>query len=192
MVTIGFLVYEQIDLLDLTGPFEVFSLVEKFTGEEKFRLHTIGSSCQKIKTRGGMSIGVDYTFNDSPKIDILVLPGGPGVYSLSEETETMNWVKRVHEETKYTLTVCSGIYFLAKNGYLKNERVTTHHGDFETLQNIEPSVIIEKNKKYCHSGKIISSAGISSGINMALYAVSKLLDENDAEKIRQWMEYNWS
>jgi transcriptional regulator GlxA family with amidase domain len=189
---VGILLFHQVEVLDFAGPFEVFSVTTgKQISEKPFFVYTVAESKEAIKARNGLTILPDYDFNNAPAFDILIVPGGYG----AEETEINNpvlieWIKKTAKEVCLVASVCTGAFLLAKAGLLNGKSATTHWMDIDRLKREFPEIKVIKGRKYVDEESILTSGGISAGINMSLYLVSRLLGRETAETTAKRMEYD--
>ena len=149
---------------------------------------TISKLQQTIRVSGGLQVLADYDFKDSPKVDILLIPGGLGTRSLLQSKETISWILDTAEGASLITSVCTGSLLLARAGLLKNKKATTHWGALELLKNVSPSTKILKDRRVVDDG-IITSAGVSSGIDMAFQVVAKLFGDDVAADTAKYIEY---
>lgn len=191
---VGILLFNQAEVLDFAGPFEVFSVTTgKQLTDKPFFVYTVAQTKALIKARNGLTVVPDYDFNGAPDFDILIIPGGYG----AEEIEIKNpvvieWIKRSTKKASITASVCTGALLLAKAGLLDGKNATTHWMDIDRLKKEFPAVKVVKGKKFVDEGSIITAAGISAGIDMSLYIVSRLLGRETAEATAKRMEYDIS
>lgn len=190
--TVGILLFNEVEVLDFAGPFEVFSVTELPDTEEKpFNVVTISETGALIQARNGLKVQTDYSFTDHPKLDILVVPGGYGARKIEIENKIVHqWINKQNEVVDYMTSVCTGAFLLAKAGLLKGKRVTTHFASLDKLQAEFPDLTVVKNTKFVDEGQLITSAGISAGIEMALHLVGKILGEDVSAETAYHMEYN--
>jgi len=189
---IGILIFNEVEVLDFTGPFEVFSIATyPESGKKPFIVKTVAQPRSLIKARYGLSIQPDYDFSNAPDFDIIIVPGGLG----AEETEIHNeevikWIKERAKKVQIMASVCTGALLLAEAGLLDNIRATTHWMDIDRLEREYPKVSVQRGVKYVDEESIITSGGISAGINMSFYLIKKLLGENIAKETAKRMEYD--
>lgn len=176
-------VHEGMEILDFAGPVEVFTIAG-------FEVFTFGLDDSPIVSQGMVTIQPEYTLENCPKADMLVFVGGNSSDATSKE-EVINWLEQRAEETEIIYSVCTGAFFLAKAGLLDGQKATTFHSSIDLLREIEPNATILEDVKVVDNGKIITAAGVSSGMDGALYLVQKLLGANDAQEIADYMEYDW-
>ena len=192
MKNIGILIFNDIELLDFAGPYEVFSVTNELNNNNLCKTFTIEEQNRTIDSVNGLKIISDYSFKNCPKIDILVIPGGVGTKALLEQEEVLKWVLDRYDESEITFSVCSGTRILGKIGLLDGIKYTTHHEVMEDMNQIAPKAIIVSGKRFIDNGKLLTSAGISAGIDLSLYLVEKIFGKEIREKTQAYMEYgNW-
>lgn len=183
----GILVFDGVEVLDFAGPYEVLAGARR--GEAGiFATYTVGEK-KPVMCSGGLQIIPDYTFGTAPAFDILVVPGGPG--TRVEESRLQNvyrYIARAAAQAGQVAGVCTGTYLLAGAGLLEGLKVTTHHRRREALRQKHPGLTVV-DAKVVDSGKIITAAGVSSGIDMALYLVEKICGKEIAEQEKERIEY---
>ncbi len=193
---VGILVFDDVEVLDFAGPYEVFSRTRLEVGTESrrsyesapFRVFTVASTKDPIRATGGLQVIPDHGFVDAPRIDILVVPGGFGTRELLDDATTLDWIRAVSESAARTTSVCTGSLLLARLGLLRNRRATTHWGALEMLSAIDASIDVRMTERVVEDGPI-TSAGVSSGIDMAFYLVEKLCGREVADETARYIEY---
>jgi transcriptional regulator GlxA family with amidase domain len=188
---VAIFIFDEVEVLDFCGPFEVFSVTGRRDGSNPFNVYTVAQERRPVLARNELSINPRYTFADCPPPDILIIPGGFGTRREMNNSAVLDWVKRLSQNTEHLLSVCTGDLILAKAGLLEGLAATTHHGAISLLQEIAPNTKIDVTKRFIDNGKIIVSAGISAGIDMSLYVVAKLLGKAQAWETAKYMEYDW-
>lgn len=178
---IGILLFDNMTALDAVGPYEVLARINNA------QVYFIGIEKKVYKDYYGLKLLADYSIDEINNLDILLIPGGYGIDILLENLELKNWIRLIDQTTKYTVSVCSGALLLAVADLLEGKRCTTHWRRKEQLK--KHNVIIEE-ERYVHDGKMISSAGVSAGIDMALYLVSLIEGEQAAQLIQLGIEYD--
>lgn len=189
MNNVGIFLFNDIELLDFAGPYEVFSVTSELNNYDHFKVFTISSDGTEIKSVNGLRAVPDFSFDNHPPIDILVIPGGVGTRSEIKKQEVLDWIKKTCERSKITMSVCSGARLLGVLGFLDYLEATTHHEVTKHLSEIAPNTIINQNKRYIDNGKIMTAGGISAGIDLSLHIVNKLLGETTVNKTIRYMEY---
>lgn len=189
---VGILLFNEVEVLDFAGPFEVFSLARDFNQEALFQVHTITEKGQMIRARNGLKVLPDYNFSNCPQLDILLVPGGYGAEEIEIYNESLlSWITEKAQQVEILASVCTGALLLAQAGFLKGKKATTHWMDLERLANF-PEVDVQKETKYVEDGKVITSGGISAGIDMSFYLVAKLFGVETALATAKRMEYDIS
>lgn len=189
ILNVGLLVFDNIELLDFCGPYEVFTACNMASEKTFFNTYTFSPEGSPIKSINGMKVIPDFSIKNMPRPDILVLPGGEGSKSVIAQSQLMEGIKERIEECSYVFSVCSGARILAKAGLLEGLEYTTHHSVFENLAQLSPDGIARKGKRYTDNGKILTAAGVSAGIDLSLYLIKKLLGESLAKETAHYMEY---
>ena len=193
---VGILIFDDVEILDFAGPFEVFSRVRTIPGIESrwnedsapYSVFTIGKKNKTITAIGGLKILPEYTFDSFPKIDILVVPGGFGARVLLDDKPTINWIKEIAEFSSKICSVCTGSLVLAKAGLLKNRRATSHWGALHLLNEIDPTIEVDQDKRFVDDD-LVTSAGVSAGIDMAFYIVEQTCGIEVANETAHFIDY---
>lgn len=186
---VGIFLFNDIELLDFAGPFEVFSVTAELNNDDLFRVFTIASTCAEIKTVNGLKVIPDFSFDTHPPIDILIIPGGVGTKAEMKKQEVLDWITKTYEKSKITMSVCSGARILGTLGLLDYLEATTHHEVAGNLSEIAPKAIINPDKRYVDNGKLMTAGGISAGIDLSLHIVNKQHGAAIANKTIRYMEY---
>lgn len=187
---VGIFIFNDVEVLDFAGPFEVFSIASK-ENNQIFDVFTISENKEIILTKNNLQVQATYSFKDQFDVDILIIPGGSGaekveIYNLT----VLNWIKQQSKTTQITASVCTGALLLAECGLLINKKATTHWMDLDRLENDYPQTEVIRNVKYVDQGDVITSGGISAGINMSFYLITKLFSIEAAKAIAKRMEYD--
>lgn len=178
---IAFLLFDGITPLDAVGPFEVLG---KLPGAD---VRMVGKHKGEVRTKGqSLALIVDYALAEIPAPDILVVPGGPGADPSAEDAEITDWVAKVHETTTWTTSVCTGALILGGAGVLKGLKATTHWRAMEDLKAFGAEPV---DQRVVRQGKVITAAGVSSGIDMALTLAAEIAGEDIAKAIQLGIEY---
>ncbi len=193
---VGILIFDNVEVLDFAGPFEVFSRTRTEPGLESrrseesapFHVVTVAKTLQTVVATGGLRVEPHHAFEDAPDFDILLIPGGFGTRPLLEDDETLTWIQRTASRAQLATSVCTGSLLYARAGLLAGRRATTHWGALDTLASLDASVTVEREKRVVDDG-IISSAGVSAGIDMAFYVVEKKHGREVADETARYIEY---
>jgi transcriptional regulator GlxA family with amidase domain len=189
---LAILVFENVEVLDFAGPFEAFSTTGAIENEHPFNVFLVAETTEIILARNGLRIAANYSLDDCPPIDILLVPGGPGTEKEIDNSRLIDWIRQQSSSASLVLSDCDGAVLLGKAGLLKGKKATTHHLDIERLRNCAPDAIIIPEARVIDNGNLIISARVSSGIDMSLYVISRLYGLDRAEETARLMEYNWS
>lgn len=187
-LTYGIYIYEQVAELDFVGPQQVFAVSNLLQGGG--RVVTIGLSTDSLRGIGGLHMIPDYSFEDAPELDVLLVPGTGEIdkYALGCK-EAMDWVKAQYDKVDYMTAVCTGSIILQKAGLLKGRRATTHWQLMDYLTS-DPEVTELPDMRYVRDGKIVTSQGVSAGIDMALWLVGHIHDPGHARMVRKILQYD--
>jgi transcriptional regulator GlxA family with amidase domain len=192
--TVGILVFDGVEVLDFCGPFEVFStaaLSEEEGGSENlFRALIIAEDLRMVTTRGGMMVLPHNTIEDNPPLDIVVVPGGPGTRRERLNKRLLDWISQQAAEGELMTSVCTGAFLLAGAGLLHGRRATTHWASVDWMRETYPDIHMEADARFVDEGKIVTSAGVSAGIDMALHIVERLHGKPAADWTARRMEYD--
>lgn len=187
MTNYGLLVFDGADELDFTGPWEVFAISSILRdGADTSSLIAAGNgivSCQK-----GMRIVPSHTFHNHPSLDVLLVPGGSGVLPSIENPDINEWIRKVSSSSDWTASVSTGAFLLHSAGPIRGHRATTHHAYTERLQALGDVTVISK-ARYVVDGHLLTSQGISAGIDMALWLVGKLHGRDHAREVQWRLQY---
>ncbi|MFN8333597.1 MAG: DJ-1/PfpI family protein [Cyclobacteriaceae bacterium] len=180
-------IYPGVELLDFAGPLEVFS------NTTDFEVFTVAPSVETIVAMNkNIQFIPNYSIENCPQPDIIVFPGAnmEGLMPVYENLKVIDWIKSIHTKTVYTMSVCTGAAFLSRAGILDNHSVTTHWGAIEELQSITPNAKVIENKRFVSDGKLLTTAGVSAGLDGALYLVSKIKGKDEALRVARDIEYD--
>lgn len=192
---VGILVFDEVEVLDFAGPFEVFSRTRLVPGldsrrsEESapFRVFTVGKSLETVSATGDLRIVPHHSFTDAPRIDLLVVPGGFGTRPLMNDAATVDWIRRTAATSRMVTSVCSGALLLSKAGLLEGRRATTHWGALDLLESLG-GVRVDRAARVVDDG-VITSAGVASGIDMSFHVVERLHGRAVADETARYIEY---
>ena len=191
MFRVGIFVFDDVEVLDFAGPFEVFSVTALENGEKPFVVETVSETGQLIHARNGLKVQPDYGFETMPQFDILVIPGGFGAREREIHNErAIDWIAEQMQAVQIMASVCTGALLLAKAGLLNGKKATTHWASYQRLQEEFPQVEVAEGVKFVDEGKIVTSGGISAGINMAFHLVKRLVGLKAAQATAKRMEYD--
>lgn len=196
-MNVGIYLYNEVEILDFAGPFEVFSTASRVNARiepgrtELFNVFTIAENTSPLLARGGLQVIPEYSISNHPKINLLIIPGGIITDELSKK-HVVSWVLTSSQTTKITSSVCTGAFLLAKAGLLKSKAATTHWEDINDLNEMFPDIIIKKKVRWVDEGSVVTAAGISAGIDMSLHLISRVVNEDLAILTAKQMEFEWT
>jgi putative intracellular protease/amidase len=188
---LAILIFDDVEVLDFCGPFEVFSVANRFTDPPAFRVFTVAQESRPILARGGLSVNPHYRLTESPQPDLLLVTGGQGTRREMNNPVLIDWLKEKAARAELILSVCTGALVLAKAGLLDGLEATTHHGWFDLLRQLAPNTQVHEDRRYVDNGRVICSAGIAAGIDMSLHVVSRLSGRDVAVRTARQIEYPW-
>jgi transcriptional regulator GlxA family with amidase domain len=194
--SVGIAIFDDVEVLDFAGPYEVFSRTRLVPGVESrrttetapFEVFTVAPSSGAVRATGGLRVIPDFTYDDAPKIDVLVIPGGFGTRRLLDDPTTISWIQARARESERVASVCTGALLLARAGLLQNSRATTHWGALDLLATIDPSIRVERAARVV-ADTIVTSAGVSAGIDMSLCVVEALHGRAVADETARYIEF---
>jgi cyclohexyl-isocyanide hydratase len=177
---IGFLLFPQVQQLDLTGPHDVFASLPDAT------VHLVWKNLAPLKASSGLTLTPDTTFNSCPPLDVICIPGGAGVGDLMEDQETLGFIRQQAENARFVTSVCTGALVLGAAGLLRGRRATTHWAFHELLG---PLGAIPVRDRVVRDGNLVTGGGITAGIDFALTLASELVGEQEAQAVQLELEY---
>jgi transcriptional regulator GlxA family with amidase domain len=194
--TVAILIFPGVEVLDFAGPLEVFSSAQvagDSAGERLMQVFTVAESREPLRCANPMTVVADYTLEDCPPFDILVVPGGIGTRKAVERPGLVAWIARCAGEIELTTSVCTGSFLLAQAGILDGLATTTHWGSIERLATTYSQVEVRSGARWVDNGRVLSSSGVSAGIDMSLHVVARLYGPETAQATARWIEYEyWS
>ena len=195
-ITVGILIFDQVEVLDVAGPFEVFSVTrlnEKSRREESstspFRVLLVSEKLSQVLAIGGLRLTPDVSFYNCPNLDLLLVPGGLGTRKEVKNDILLKWIADMSAKTKITASVCTGSSLLGKAGLLDGRESTTHWRAFDFLREAAPKTKIRRDVLFTLTEPVFTSAGVSAGIDLALCIVSHFFGTEVGEATAQHMEY---
>jgi transcriptional regulator GlxA family with amidase domain len=186
-ITTGILLFDDAEELDFVGPFEVFTMARM--GRDADRVVTIAERAEPVRCAKGLRVLPDHAFGDAPPLDVLLVPGGQGTRQQVSNPLLIEWIRKAAEPCTWVTSVCTGTLLLHEAGLAKGKRVTTHWGFVETLRQRGDVEVLE-NVRYVRDGRLVTSAGVSAGIDMALWLVGQLYGPPHARQTQRFMEYD--
>jgi transcriptional regulator GlxA family with amidase domain len=194
--SVAILIFDDVEVLDFAGPFEVFSRVRVVPGADSrrtdesapFQVFTVARSRAPITAIGGLTVTPTYGWEDAPPADILVVPGGFGTRALLSDQPTLAWIREAAVRASLVTSVCTGALLLAKAGLLAGRRASTHWAALDLLASLDASITVDRHARVVSDG-IVTSAGVSAGIDMAFDVVERLHGRDIADETARYIEY---
>ncbi|MXN64408.1 DJ-1/PfpI family protein [Stappia sp. GBMRC 2046] len=187
MKSVAFLVFPNVEDLDLVGPWQVLTTAGVMT--EKLKCYTVAKEAGTLQCSKGLRIIPDKTLSEMPKPDILLVPGGRGVDDALNDSATMEWVTEAAKTAEWVTSVCSGALMLLKAGPAQGRRITTHSNRIAQAREMGGAKEVVENIRYVDDGNVVSSAGVSAGIDMALWLTGQIFSPDFAIQVQKRMEY---
>ncbi len=185
------LVFDDAEVLDVAGPYEVFSVAGRRHGLEPFQVSLVAERAGPVTLRNGFVVVPHATTAETSAAELVVIPGGFGTRREVNNPALIDWIRQVTREAELVLSVCTGALLLGKAGLLEGLSATTHHDSYPLLRTVAPRTRVLEGERFVDAGRIITSAGVSAGIDMALHVVERLLGTELAEEAAHYMEYHW-
>ncbi|WP_282041014.1 DJ-1/PfpI family protein [Winogradskyella flava] len=188
--TVGILIFKNAEVLDFAGPFEVFSVSNQIHNNKLFDVSVVAKTKEPIVAMNGLSVNPDYSFEDAPTFDILIISGGMGASLVVKDKEALKWIDKAVKKSELTMSVCTGAAILGKLGLLEGKPYCTHNTVYPFIEKMVPTAKPQKEKRFIQSDeKLYTSAGISAGIDLSFHIVEKLHGKEVASNTAQYMEY---
>lgn len=189
--TIGIYVFDNVEVLDFAGPYEVFTCAARVGGASPFRVRTIAATLAPLRARAGLALQPEADFAGAGKIDVLIVPGGVVTAELAKP-EVIAWIAAMARDCELVASVCTGAFLLAQAGLLDGRDATTHWEDLADLRAAYPALKVRGDRRWIDTGDIVTSGGISAGIDMSLHLVERLAGRELAVRTARQMEYDWN
>lgn len=190
-MNVGIYIFENAEVLDFSGPFEVFTTASRISSNKNlFNVFLIGETGEPVSARAGYKVVPNYGFHNHPEIDVLLISGGVHTEEMLK-SHVLVWVSKQAKLAKIVASVCTGAFILAKADVLTSCKVTTHWEDISDFKNLFPESTVVENVRWVEDKNIITSGGITAGIDMSLHLVSKLCNVELANRTAKQMEFTW-
>jgi transcriptional regulator GlxA family with amidase domain len=184
--TFGILLFPDAEELDFVGPWEVFTSFGKYFDQE-WQSVLVSQTGEPVRANKGMLFTPDFAFDNCPPLDVLLIPGGQGTRVEENNEPLLDFVRRVGEKAAWMTSVCTGAFILRRAGFLSGRRATTHWAMMNELRKDPQITVVEQ--RFVHDGNVITAAGVSAGIDMALYLVGLLSSPDVARNVQKFIEY---
>jgi transcriptional regulator GlxA family with amidase domain len=189
---VAVLLFDDVEVLDFAAPFEVLSVAGRRDDLEPFDVFTVGRRLSPIRARNGLRVSPRISFRQIGQMQVLVIPGGYGTREQINNRETIRWVRSMANAAEIVLSVCTGSLLLAAAGLLRGLPATTHRGAMELLAQLEPQCSVLSDQRVVDAGKIVTTGGVSAGLDGALHVVQRLTSREIAIECAAYIEYDWA
>jgi transcriptional regulator GlxA family with amidase domain len=186
---IGILLFTDVEELDAVGPWEVLSYWTRTYPDDGYAVTTLSQSGGLIECANGLTVKAHYSYADAPTLDVLIYPGGQGTRPHLVDDAQLDWVRRQRAEVPLMTSVCTGSLVYAAAGLLSGRPATTHWSALELLAELDPTIEVRPDDRFVDDGDVVTSAGISAGIDMALHLVGRLGGKSRAREVRHGIQY---
>lgn len=188
MAVFGVVVFEEAEELDFVGPWEVFAAAAKLSGDVD-RVVLLGERVAPLTCAKGMTVTPQLAFADAPKLDVICVPGGEGRRQQQQNPAFLEWLRAAGGSCTWVTSVCTGAFLLVDSGFAKNKRLTTHWSRIEEMRARGDAEVVE-GVRFVRDGKVVTAAGVSAGIDMALWIVGQMRDPAFARNVQKYIEYD--
>lgn len=195
-ISVCILVFDDVEVLDFAGPYEVFTTASRVHGRSHpdtaplFNVACVSRDGQAVQARAGLRVLPEHSFAESPACDVLIVPGGVVEAAMVCAT-TLRWISHTAAQAQITASVCTGAFLLAASGVVRSGRVTTHWEDLADLQTRFAALTVCDGPRWIDNGAVVTSAGISAGMDMSLHLVERLAGKPLAQRTARQMDYRW-
>jgi transcriptional regulator GlxA family with amidase domain len=190
MGTIGILVFDGLEELDAVGPWEVLAAWTRQWPDDGWSVTTIAPDGGLIRCAKGLVLQAEHAWADAPPLDVLIQPGGMGTRPQLVDETYLAWVRARRADTPLLASVCTGSLVYAAAGLLEGRPATTHWGSLDRLRELDPSIEVRPDDRYVDDGDMITAAGVSAGIDMALHLVDRIAGTDRAREVRRYIQYD--
>jgi transcriptional regulator GlxA family with amidase domain len=187
---IGIVLFDGVEELDAVGPWEVLAAWTRQHPDDGYDVTCLSRDGGMVDAAKGLSIGAHHSFADAPAYDVLLHPGGQGTRPLMRDETHLDWVRAQRAVVPLMTSVCTGSLVYAAAGLLGGRPATTHWGSLELLAQTDPTIEVRADDRYVDDGDLITSAGVSAGIDMALHLVQRLVSDERAREVRRYIQYD--
>jgi transcriptional regulator GlxA family with amidase domain len=189
-LSIGIAIFDGAEELDFAGPWEVLAFWSQYWPDDDVSVFTVARDDGPVTCAKGLRVLPDHTWDSAPSIDVLVFPGGQGTRVQVKDAAVHEWLKKIAGSGALMTSVCTGALVYAGAGFLKDRPATTHWENFDELLSIDPSVKADKESRFVDDGDVITAAGVSAGIDMALHLVARLHSTERAKQVKRGIQYD--
>jgi transcriptional regulator GlxA family with amidase domain len=187
---LAIVVHDDVEVLDFCGPFEAFGVTGD-DGSAHFNVFTVATEARTVRANTGMLIQPNHTIDDCPPLSMLLIPGG-STQVILDDPRLMAWIEEQEPKVEHLVSVCTGAYVLAELGLLDGLEATTHFSGYDRLQAAAPTAVVRRDVRVCDNGHIVTGAGVSAGIDLALHMIGRMFGMDEARAVAHYMMYRWA
>lgn len=187
---IGIVLFDDVEELDAVGPWEVFAAWAKFFPDDGYQVSCLSLNGGLVTANKGLTIAAHHSFADAPSYDMLLHPGGQGTRPLMRDEAHLAWIRQQRATVPLMTSVCTGSLVYAAAGLLRDRPATTHWASLDLLKDTDPTIEVRPDDRYVDDGDVVTSAGVSAGIDMALHLVRRLVGDERAREVRRYIQYD--
>jgi len=189
---VAILAFDEMEVLDFAGPYEVFNVAGELGEGNPFSVFSVGITGEPVSGRGGFTVLPTYSLAEAPIPDLVVVPGGFGSRALAKDDRVLDWVRERAAEVELLLSVCTGALVLGAAGLLAGKPATTHHDNYDDLAAVSPTTNVIRGQRFVRSSdNILTSAGVSAGVDLSLHVVQLLAGQETRDRTVAEMEWMW-
>jgi transcriptional regulator GlxA family with amidase domain len=187
---LGILVFDGVEELDAVGPWEVLSHWTQQYPEDGWDVFCLSADGAPVVGAKSLVLGAHHSIDDAPPLDVLIHPGGPGTRPMLHDPDHLDWVRMTRKSVPLMASVCTGSLVYAAAGLLTRRRATTHWASLNLLSELDPTIITDVDARFVDDGDLITSAGVSAGIDMALHLIARFAGVERAREVRRYIQYD--
>ena len=187
---VGILLFDDVEELDAVGPWEVLAAWTTFFPDDGWAVSCMSKTGDAVTAAKGLSLGAHHAIGDAPTLDVLLHPGGQGTRPMLRDDEHLDWIRTQRATVPLLTSVCTGSLVYAAAGLLADRPATTHWASLDLLKELEPTVDVRPDERFVDDGDVVTSAGVSAGIDMALHLVARLVSVERAREVRRYIQYD--
>lgn len=187
---IGIVLFDDVEELDAVGPWEVLSSWTQFYPQDGWTVSCLSADGRPVRCAKGLVIGAHHSFENAPHLDVLIHPGGVGTRPMLKDDVHLAWIRKQRQSVPVMTSVCSGSLVYAAAGLLHDRPATTHWAAVPELAALDPSIRIDQTARFIDDGDVVTSAGVSAGIDTALYLVERFVSSDRAREVQRYIQYD--
>lgn len=187
---IGIVLFPDVEELDAVGPWEVLAAWTRQFPDDGYAVTSLSPAGGLVGCAKGLTVKAEHSFADAPSLEVLINPGGQGTRPQLRDDAHLGWVRRQRDEVPLLTSVCTGSLVFAAAGLLSHRPATTHWSALDLLAKLDPTIDVRREERFVDDGDVITAAGVSAGIDMALHLVARLVGVDRAREVRRYIQYD--